>query len=76
MVINSYKNRSHGLVESSRCVSECSSDDKGIAGGMDSSDCDWSNDKLNTRWKEFQKSAMKIAKWDIVSADGSIQICK
>ena len=59
MVINSYKNCSHGLVESSSRISEGSSDDKGIASGMDSSNSDWGDNKLNARWKEFQKSAIK-----------------
>ena len=62
MVINSYKNRSHGLVKSSSRISEGSSDDKGIASGVDSSDSDWGDNKLNARWKEFQKSAIKKGK--------------
>ena len=62
MVINSYKNSSHGLVESPSRISEGSSDDKGIASGVDSSDSDWGDNKLNARWKEFQKSAIKKGK--------------
>ena len=55
-----YKNSAHGILKLHSGVSEGGRDDEGVSSGMNSSDHNSNNDKMGTRRKEFQKSAISL----------------
>ena len=55
-----YKNSAHGILKLHSGVSEGGRDDEGVSSGMNCSDNNSTNDKMGTRRKEFQKSAISL----------------